>query len=360
MNPQLLAGALLGLLLLAAAVAGQQWQHQALLRHLAERDLDRALPAQAQMESYRGESLHIRATSLSDDQALVAYIAQALESADLPGLRGDVSSVSDLLLERASQLGFDVAAVLSNDGEVRASSNPLLARGLRPLADDSLFDTADTGQPALSMLLLGDQPLLVTVSSMQRGGSFDGYLLAGVSVGSALLQSLAASSGNSVGLFHLGNGRIRPLQSSVGMTARLPSYATGLLSSVQAGAAWANGLTEPARSVLRVDGHDHLVQLSALFSDPRFLLVHQPEPEASDPGGLVQTPWSLAGFTMVIALAVYLLWLQWSLLRPLRQLPVHLEAAARGDLHRRIPLSGGALARRSARAFNALLQSLRQ
>lgn len=358
MNPQLAVGVLLGLLLLAATVLGQQWQSVALTDYLAHRDLDRALPAQAQMESYRGESLHIRVTSLSDDQAFVAYIAQALASTDLPGLQGDASSVADLLGERASQLGFDVAAVLSNDGEVRASSSVLLGRGLRPLAE-ALFEMADTDDPALAMLLLGEQPLLVALSAMQRGGSFDGYLLAGVLVGGPLLESLAASSGSSVGLFHLGAERIRPVHSSADMTAQLTTLATSLLGSAQAGANWSNGLVEPVRTVLRVDGRDQPVQLSTLFGDPRFLLVHRPRAELAGLRQLVRWPWAVAGFGGVIALAGWLLWLQLSLLGPLQQLPVHLEAAARGDLRRRVPLNGGALARRYATAINELLQRIR-
>ena len=358
MNPQLGMGVVLGILLLALAVVGQQWQDRALTGQLSNRDLDRALPAQAQLESYRGESLHIRTSSLSDDQAFVAYIAQALESADLPGLGGDASSVADLLGERAGQLGFELAAVLSNEGEVRASSSALLGRGLQPVRA-ALLDSADAGEAALAMLLLAEQPMLVAISSMQRGGSFDGYLLAGVQVDGALLEALAASSGNAVGLFHVSADRVRPLQASTGLTAQLPAYATALLASAQTGAPWATGVLEPSRMHLRVAGQEQPVQLGTLFADPQFLLVYAARDDTAAAGELLRLPWAAVGFGAVLLLATYLLWLQLSMFGPLQQIPVHLEAAARGDFHRRVPLTGGALARRYAIAINALLQRLR-
>jgi HAMP domain-containing protein len=361
MNLPVVTGGVLALSVLAAAGVGQHWQYTALSSHLAERDLARSLPAQQQLEAYRGESLHIRAASLSEDQAFVAYVAQALESANLPGLQGDVSSVADLLAERGRPLNFDVSAVLGNDGEVLASSGPLLARGARPTIEP-LLDRADSQDaPALSVLLLGNQAVLVSLNSMQRGGSFDGYLLAGVIIGSAVLDSLAASSGSPVGLFHLAAvDRIDPLQASAGLAARLPNYATGLRGSALAGASWAEGLTEPVRTTVRVDGRDEPVQLASLFGVPQFVLVYQARSGATGVDRIVSLPWAIFGLAAALLIGAAVLWLQLRLLGPLRELGAHMETAAKGDFHRRYPVRGGALAQRLGNAFNQLLQRARQ
>jgi hypothetical protein len=361
MNRQVAAGVLIVMLLLAAALAGQQWQNQALGAWLAERDLARSLPAQQELEAYRGESLHIRAATLSDDQAFVAYVAQALESANLPGLQGDVSSVTDLLGERSRALNFDVSAVLANDGEVLASTGPQLARGARPPIQP-LLDRADSQDAAaLSVLLLGGQAVLVSLNSMQRGGSFDGYLLAGKTMDGALLDSLAASSGNSVGLFHIAAAeRIEPLQANAALIAQLPAYASALRNAALAGASWADGLAAPLRTTLSINGRDEPVQLANLFGLPQFLLVYQARTEIADVGQVVRLPWALHGLACAVLIGLALLWLHMRLIAPLQKLPAHLDAAAQGDFHRRYPVSGGALARRIGTAFNHLLQRARQ
>ena len=81
----------------------------------ASRTLATLAMTQQLVEDQSNRNLTIRGELIAGNQAVVAYMTQALGSL-LPGEAVDYSSIVDLLEERRSQLDLDLAAVVAADG----------------------------------------------------------------------------------------------------------------------------------------------------------------------------------------------------------------------------------------------------
>lgn len=358
MNRSLLLGLGLITLLALANLGAQAWQLQTLQAQQAEQALARSLPAQAQMEAFRAESLQLRARTLGEEQSFVAYVSVAMD--EQPGGAGvDISSVADLLRERVDQLGFDLAAVLAVDGRVLASSDALLAGQSRPLPSAVVESAADAELGAVGLLLLADRPLLYSLHRMQRGGSFDGHLLAGVYLRPELLDGLAGAVGASVGLFHLSQEHIRALAGDASLAGRLDDVATALRGVALTDPTLRSGISQPQRISLRLDDQQSTAKLSSAFGDPRLVWLFQTSADEAQWSELVRLPWGLATLASAALLALYLIWQQLALWAPLQRLANQLEGAAQGDFRRQLAVRGDPSVQRIVIAFNQLMQRLR-
>lgn len=85
----------------------------------ASRTLSTLAMTQQLVEEQANRNLTIRGELIAGNQAVVAYMTQALGSL-LPGEAVDYSSIVDLLEERRSQLDLDLAAVVAADGRALA------------------------------------------------------------------------------------------------------------------------------------------------------------------------------------------------------------------------------------------------
>src|SRR3989339_1095671 len=98
------------------------WQIARDARGVAHRTLTTLQLTQALVEAQQDSDLTTRGELIAGNQAVVGYMTQALGSA-LPGVEVDHSSIVDLLEERRTQLGLDVAAALGADGKLLATTD---------------------------------------------------------------------------------------------------------------------------------------------------------------------------------------------------------------------------------------------
>ena len=91
---------------------------------LSQRHLVAIREAQRLVEAQSVRELSLRAELIASNQAVTAYVVQALDAV-LPGMEVDAASVADLLEERRQQLGLAMAAVLDADGTLVATTESL-------------------------------------------------------------------------------------------------------------------------------------------------------------------------------------------------------------------------------------------
>lgn len=296
-------GLLIPGLLLAAALAGLtvwalQLQQRVLTEQLQRTGYERSVAVQGLFEQLRVDALNSKGSALANNQAFVAYVAQALNLGGLPDGGVDVSSVSDLLGERAQQLEFAVAAVLDASGRVLASSDAVVPRGQR-LSDEALLDRiVDNNLAQATVVDMGNGPVLASVSPMQRGGLFDGFLLAGLRLDAAMMEELAQAAAAEVTLLQLSRGEVnlRYSNSPRDLQQQLPELV---------GTDWA--IHQRPDAMLSAGSES--LRLSSLFGADQLLLAYHLPVEATETVlQAVARPLLIAA---VIGLALLALWLWW-------------------------------------------------
>lgn len=318
-----------GALLLAAllvAVAAQQRMDAARAGTLRA---DAVARLQALVEAQMDRELGIRGELIAGNQAVVAYMTQALGST-LPGERIDATSVVDLLEERRTQLRLSLAAVIAPDGAVLASTDP----GLRDhdFAADPVFVAARDAQATRTGLWVERGRLVhVAMLPLARYGSGDATLVVGEAIDEAFLAMLARPAGTPLALQRTDAGGSAVVASS----QPLPADAVA--------AAIAQGAAAPA-----------------LFGNPAVRLVALDAGEARS--GLVHAHLPLLAFALLATLAVVALLVAYrrNVVAPLQALESLLRRAAdTGDVHLRAMEAGAPPVRSIAAACNALLLRLR-
>ena len=302
-------GLIIPTMVLAAALVGLGYwtlsQQQRLLSgSLRAGGFERAAAVQELFEQLRVDSLSSKASALADNQAFVAYAAQALNVGALPDSPVDVSSVSDLLGERAEQQGFAVAAVIDSSGRVLASSDAAVTRGQNLQRDAVLDQVAESGSAAITVLEGGNAPVLAAIVPMQRGGLFDGFLLAGLRVDAAMMEDLAQATAAEVSLLQRSKDQVilRFSNAPPELQQQLPDLV-------------ARAPSIPADDEILLQTGDDTLRLNRLFAADQLLLAYHLPAEAISPSlQAVARPLQIAYLGCGLLFALWLWWMRRRLL----------------------------------------------
>lgn len=332
--------AVLALAVIATGVA-LLWDHdRRISAAVAEDQLDSARAAQRLVEAQTLQDLALRAELIAGNQAVVAYLSQALEGG-LPGMESDTTSVADLLEERRVQLDLALIAVVDGAGNLVAATDPTLppdtfARA-PAIAQARTQQTAQQGvfQERDRLLGLAIQPLAAYTSG-------DAYLIVAAPVGEAFARAVAEVGHVDVVL----QGR-----DGAPIAATLPAAAARMVAARAA----PPGARGEGRSTVEVGGR-RVVLSAPLFGDVNAtaLLVAQPVADAG-PYAAARRPLQ-AGLALGLLAMVLGLYLAWSrLIAPLQALADVVEYAAdAGDFNLRTSPRGASLVVRLTDAFNRL------
>ncbi|GHB95685.1 hypothetical protein [Thermomonas carbonis] len=164
----------------------------------ASRTLATLAKTQQLVEDQSNRNLTIRGELIAGNQAVVAYMTQALGSL-LPGEAVDYSSIVDLLEERRSQLDLDLAAVVAADGRALAVTDAY-AEG-HDFANDPVFVEAKKTQSVGTGLWRdGERLLHVAMLPLARYNAGDAYLLVAEEVDQAYVKTIAGIAAADVAL----------------------------------------------------------------------------------------------------------------------------------------------------------------
>lgn len=320
------------------------WQVRQDASHAADRTLATLALTQQLVEAQQNRDLSTRGELIAGNQAVVAYMTQALGSA-LPGEKVDTSSIIDLLEERRSQLGLDMAAVIAADGTLLANTDG--DAGRHQFASDPVFAAARKAQLVRTGLWTeGGRLRHVAILPLARYGSGDAYLLVGQDVGQEFAQTIATIAAADVAI--------------VVPSAAGPTLSASTLEADDAQAVLAALRThesgDGARFSLALPNRDAQSQSAALFGNDavRVLAVAEGRPLAAVVAN--HLPMLLFALIVVAIAALAVAWYWRQVEQPLHALERLLQRAAdTGDTHLHLAERGSPAIARVAAAFNKLM-----
>ncbi len=311
---------------------------------LSQRHLVAIREAQRLVEAQSVRELSLRAELIASNQAVTAYVVQALDAV-LPGMEVDAASVADLLEERRQQLGLAMAAVLDADGTLVATTESL---SLDFAALPSFAAARDEQALRTEVVVDGNRVLLIAIQPLAAYGNSETYLLVARALDREFAASIAAvGDAQTVVAFVEPGGRPIAAASSLPLDRLTPDTLQRALAG--------DG------QVVDIGGQRHRTRAEPLFGSARVRLIAfvPPHVEASPLTG-PRLPVRIGAVAVLVG-AFLLLWLYWHRLRrPLARLQGLVEHAAQsGDLHLQCPETGSRHVRALAAAFNSLLSRLR-
>jgi len=331
-------------LLVAITLALVRLHDQRLEDALSQRHLVAVREAQRLVEAQSVRELALRAELIASNQAVTAYVVQALDAV-LPGMEVDAASVADLLEERRQQLGLAMAGVLDAGGALVATTEAL---SVDFSALPAFAEARDSQEIRTAVVVDGNRVLLVAIQPLAAYGTSEAYLL----VASALDREFAASI------------------AAVGDAQTVVAFAPSGAAPVAAASSLALDRITPEAltralagegQVVEIDGQPHRSRAEPLFghADVRLIAFVPPHVDDSPLAG-PRLPVRVGALAAVIG-GFLLLWLYWNRVqRPLARLRTLVEQAAQhGDLHLQCPETGSRQVRALSAAFNALLSRLR-
>ncbi len=159
--------------------------------------LDSSQLIQQEFSTQKLRQLELVSLLMASDPAFVAYVAQTifdLESGEQP----DVASISDLLLERKQQYGFDLAVIATADGQQLARSDQAMAAP-RDLQDmDLMAKVMVELLPTSGYWLDKERIYQAAIVPLARGRNLIGFLITGVVVDNSLTDTVANLTGTEV------------------------------------------------------------------------------------------------------------------------------------------------------------------
>lgn len=331
--------------LLAVLTIGLVRFHDARLEDaLSERHLIAIHEAQRLVQAQSARELGLRAELIASNQAVTAYVVQALDAV-LPGMEVDAASVSDLLEERRQQLGLTMAGVLDADGAVVATTESL---SVEFAALPAFAAARDSQQMHTEVVVDGNRVLLVGIQPLAAYGTSEAYLLVATALDREFAASIAAvGDAQIIVAFQAENGAPVATASSLPLDRIAPEALTRALSG--------DG------QAVEIADVRYRTRAEPLFGHARARLVAlvPPHQERSALSG-ARLPMRIGALTVLVG-AFLLLWAYWTRVRaPLSRLLTMVEHAAQsGDVHLQCPETGSRQVRALTAAFNALLSRLR-
>lgn len=334
------------LLLAATAILSAglvAWQIARDAGGVADRTLATLQLTQALVEAQQDRDLITRGELIAGNQAVVGYMTQALGSA-LPGEAVDHSSIVDLLEERRSQLGLDVAAAIGADGKLLATTDRYLET--HDFASDPVFAAASKKQaPGTGLWPDGERLLHVAILPLARYGSGDAYLLVGRWVDQDYVQTIAGIAAGDVAIL---------VPSSAGS-----AVAASTLDSADSAALVANlrgRAVEDGRLQLALSARKAASESAPLFGNDAVRVLALARDPALSSIAAAHLPTILFAVAVLLALAAALAWHHSQVMQPLAALERLMRRAAEtGDHHLNATEQGAPAIARIASAFNQLM-----
>lgn len=356
----LLSGAIVALALTVAVVSTTLAGRRVADRYVHEQ-LRRAGEVQTRLGAGELDQLYRHALTVSSDPNFVAYLVEAIASAD-------PLSLTDQLDERQRDLGFSFAIVLDPQGHVLVRTDQ--QGGSAEMGQEEIFQTAvGSGEEATDGLWARDGKLYYAVMvPLVSAGVLQGYLLVAYQVDDATAERLSSATGTEV-VFLLA-ADAAPGQSPGALRVAASSFdkaTNDTLPGLVAG--W---------PTLLAGSDEEPTQLPVELSRQRWLVQGKPLPgiggrqigqvlnfgsldEALAPFESIQRTLLAVGLGAVLASLLASYFLARHLLRPIGELAVAADRAAGGDFNQSIDGSaGGSEVARLATTFNVLLSELRE
>jgi len=351
---------LLVVLLVGMAALAAAWsQGRGISRLLDEHALESVRSIQQFAEGSRRRELALKSEILATNPGFVGYVSQALAAGAEPGGSVDAASIRDLLEERRSQYGFDVAAVLDPKGTVVVMLGDAL-RTRQVFSTLPVMLKVRAGAPAQTDLLLHEGRLvLLTLSPMLRGATLEALLLTGVEVGDAYVAEIGRAAQVDAALVAPTRDGFVVLASTLG-AADQPTLAAivGAEPPIAAGAAPEDSFREFG---LALAGGQTRASATPLFGAPATALLVGIVPAAQRVVSTtaIRRPLLVAGAAVLVALSVLGLLIQRGLVRPLTHIVEMSERVLRGDIQVAVRNVGNGDIALIAAAFNQALAGLR-
>lgn len=310
----------------------------------ASRTLSTLAMTQQLVEEQANRNLTIRGELVAGNQAVVAYMTQALGSL-LPGEAVDYSSIVDLLEERRSQLDLDLAAVIAADGRALAVTDAY-AEG-HDFARDPVFLAARKSQSVGTGLWRDGQRLLhVAMLPLARYNAGDAYLLVAEEVDRDYVTTIAGIAAADVALV------ASSASGPVVLASSLPATdAEALATSI---ARWPADDGSSGRLGLAAGSSQ--ARMAALFGNPEVRVVQIARRMPLSATLAAHAPSVLLAVLSLVALLAAIAWYGRRVATPLQALERLLErAATTADRNLHMDQAGSAEVTRAAAAFNQLM-----
>ena len=316
----------------------------------ASRTLSTLAMTQQLVEDQSNRNLKILGELIAGNQAVVAYMTQALGSL-LPGEAVDYSSIVDLLEERRSQLDLDLAAVVAADGRALAVTDAY-AEGHDFARDPVFVEARKTQSVGTGLWRYGERLLHVAMLPLARYNAGDAYLLVAEEVDQGYVKTIAGIGAADVALV------TTSASGPVMLASTLPATdAEALSKSI---AQWP---VDDASSTgqRRLAAGSSQVRLAPLFGnkDVRVVQIARRMPLSATLAAHV--PSVLLAVLSLVALLAAIAWYGRRVATPLQALERLLErAATTPDRNLHMDQAGSADVNRVAAAFNQLMAKSRQ
>lgn len=337
-------------IVLPALLALLAWQFSRDDAREASRTLATLAMTQQLVEDQSNRNLTSRGELIAGNQAVVAYMTQALGSS-LPGETVDYSSIVDLLEERRSQLDLDLAAVVAADGRALAVTDAY-AEGHDFAADPVFMEARKTQSVGTGLWRDGERLLHVAMLPLARYSAGDAYLLVAEEVDQDYVQTIAGIAAADVAL-------VAPSASGPAVVAStLPATDAAALSK-SVGQWRADGL--PAGGRLHLSAGASQVRSAPLFGnrDVRVVQIARRMPLAATLAA--HAPTVVLAVLSLLVLLFAIAWYGRRVASPLQALELLLErAATTPDRNLRMDEAGAADVARVSAAFNRFMASFQK
>lgn len=163
----------------------------------------------------RGRQLELISLLVASDPAFVAYIAQATYDLENNEENIDTASISDLLLERKQQYGFDLALVVSSDLFQLARSDSAMATKRDFSNIELVRKAAEELLPDSGYFRENNSIYQAAIVPLARGRNLIGFLITGLKINDEFANNIAKLSGTEVIVTSVNNGIHEPIASSM-------------------------------------------------------------------------------------------------------------------------------------------------
>ena len=313
----------------------------------ASRTLSTLAMTQQLVEEQSNRNLTIRGELIAGNQAVVAYMTQALGSL-LPGEAVDYSSIVDLLEERRSQLDLDLAAVVDAEGRALAVTDAY-AEGHDFSRDPVFLQARKTQAVGTGLWRDGERLLHVAMLPLARYNAGDAYLLVAEEIDQDYVKTIAGIAAADVALV------ASSASSATVVASTLPATdAEALSTSV---ARWrADGTPDGGR--LHLAAGDSQARSAPLFGNEEVRVLHIAQRMPLSATLAAHLPAVLLAVLSLVALLAAIAWYGRRVASPLQALERLLErAAATADRNLRMDEAGAADVARVSAAFNRFMAS---
>ncbi|HET7395443.1 MAG TPA: protein kinase [Gammaproteobacteria bacterium] len=349
----LLASTSLVVVALAAAAAITYTRGNRIATHAVNDALTHSRAVQQSFQTLRFQQLRLMSRLLATDPYFISYVANATGNNLTGAGEVDTRSILDLLTEREGELGFDFGIVLDGNGHLLAGTG-----GMQSAQQDM------TGVPAIAAALQSQsastgywirdgRAYQIAVAPLANRDEFLGYLVLALKIDQGLLQQVKQVSGAEVAVLDTGGGGVVPVATTLdGPQLDALKQALSNLKDVP------SGKTFP----LELSGERWLAYADILGSTNHVGLALALTSYDSAMGDFraILTEQLIAAVVAALVAIALSLWLSPRLARPLRELAVAAQAAARGEFKRRfVPHGDGEIAQLT-QAFDSLLSDLRE